>query len=242
MSTLLFYINFIVGLIMVRPLAFIADNLLKKGEIEKHDAYSLKVVKKWASSRIKYSNSKIIIKGLENIPKDKTILFVSNHQSNFDIPILISCLPGAKGFIAKIELSKIPCLTVWMKHIYCLFMDRDDLKQSMNIIIEGIKILKSGYNMVVFPEGTRSKGDKMNEFKPGSFKLATKSGAIIVPVTIDGSYKALDFHKPVFKKVNIGLYIHKPIDPATLSKEELANLHNTVFNIINSSVGKTKQN
>lgn len=240
MSTLFFYINFVMGLVCIQPLLLKVDKLLKSGDMEKHDAYTEKIVKRWAKNRIKLSHTNMVVKGLENIPKDRTILFVSNHQSNFDIPILLSCLPGRKGFIAKIELSKIPGLSSWMKHIHCLFMDRSDMKQSMNIILEGIKILKSGYNMVIFPEGTRSKGDTMGEFKAGSFKLATKSGAVIVPVTIDGSYKALDFKRPFYKKVNVGLYIHKPIDPKLLTKEEQSELHNTVFKIVQSAVGTTK--
>ena len=228
MRTLFFYINFVCGLIGIYPMSFIANRLLKQGKKKEHDEYTDKIVRKWAWGRIKLSGAKMVIKGEENLPKDRPILFVSNHQSNFDIPILIACLPGMKGFIAKIELNRIPCLSRWMRHIYCLFMDRNDLKQSMKIIGEGIKALKGGYNMVVFPEGTRSKGDTMREFKAGSFRLATKSGAMIVPVTIDGSYKVLEFNRNPFKKVPIGLYIHKAIDPTTLTKEEIAQLHITV--------------
>ena len=96
--------------------------------------------------------------------------------------------------------------------------------------------------MVVFPEGTRSKGGAMGEFKAGSFKLATKSGAPIVPLTIDGTSRLLEGNKGrISKGEKIDLYIHKPIDVKSLSKEEIANLHNDVKNIIASKLPNTGQ-
>ena len=73
------------------------------------------------------------------------------------------------------------------------------MKQSAQTIIDGIKQLKAGINMVIFPEGTRSKGAPVGEFKAGSFKLATKSKAPIVPVTIDGTYKVMEGNKNKIK-------------------------------------------
>jgi 1-acyl-sn-glycerol-3-phosphate acyltransferase len=74
-----------------------------------------------------------------------------------------------------------------MKHLKCVFMDRKNMRQSLNAIREGIEILKQGYNLVLFPEGTRSKTGEVMEFKAGGFKLASKSNAAIVPVVINGS-------------------------------------------------------
>ena len=79
-------------------------------------------------------------------------------------------------------MEKIPFLSSWMKRIHCIFLDRKDIKQSAKTILEGIRILKSGHSMVVFPEGTRSKGEQMGEFKAGSFKLATKSKFLLFPL------------------------------------------------------------
>src|SRR5699024_1808110 len=91
------------------------------------------------------------------------------------------------GFIAKVELTKFPIVSQWMKEMKCIFMDRSDRRQSLQSIKEGINILKNGHSMVIFPEGTRSKSDAMGEFKAGSMTLATKSGVPIVPITISGS-------------------------------------------------------
>jgi 1-acyl-sn-glycerol-3-phosphate acyltransferase len=218
---------------------YIKALLLKKGEDkQKYNDYTHRAVALWASRVLKSTKANITVHGLENLPKDGAMLFVSNHQSNFDIPLLLAKIPVPKGFIAKKELAKVPFISNWMKLINCLFMDRDDMKQSMQIIIDGIKLLKSGYSMVVFPEGTRSKGGPMKEFKAGSFKLATKSKAPIVPVTIDGTWKLFEGNNNRIGTGDINLYIHKPIYTDTLGKEELAELHTTVHDIIEAKLPK----
>ncbi|MGL5764342.1 MAG: lysophospholipid acyltransferase family protein, partial [Sarcina sp.] len=139
-------------------------------------------------------------------------------------------------FIAKKELENIPMISEWMRFMQCIFMDRSNLRKSASAIIDGIKILKSGQSLVIFPEGTRSKGGPMAEFKAGSFKLATKPKLPIVPVTIDGSYKIMEANNNRIKPANVDLYIHKPIFTDSLSKEDEANLHNTVADIIRSKL------
>jgi 1-acyl-sn-glycerol-3-phosphate acyltransferase len=119
-------------------------------------------------------------------------------------------------------------------------MDRSDMKQSTKIIIEGIRQLKEGTNMVVFPEGTRSKGGPVHEFKAGSFKLATKSKAVVVPLTIDGTYKIMEANGNRIKPAEVNLYIHKPIITAELTKEETAELPARVEKIILSALPEYK--
>lgn len=226
-------------LMLNEPYYHKARRLLKEGKTKEHDEFTHWAVQLWAGRVLKSTKTNITVHGLENLPKDGAMLFVSNHQSNFDIPLLLSEIPVPKGFIAKKELGKVPFISRWMKEIKCLFMDRDDMKQSVQIIVDGIKILKSGYSMVIFPEGTRSKGGPVAEFKAGSFKLATKSKVPVVPVTIDGTHQLYEGNKNRigFKK-DIDLYIHKPIYTDTLSKEELAELHNTVRDIIVSKISR----
>ena len=191
---------------------------------------------KWAKTLIRLSGARIHITGLENIPKDRTVLYVSNHQSDFDIIVCIYGLPGPKGFIAKIEMLKVPLLRTWMRYMRCLFMDRKDIKQSMRIILEGITLLKSGHNMVVFPEGTRSKSDNMLEFKAGSFKLATKSKAPIIPITISGSYKIIEGNNYKIKPADIYVTVHPPVYTDSLTAEDASALPEKVKSIIAESL------
>ena len=215
---------------------FKAHYLERKNRTEDRTLLLYKITHWWANFVLKLSGCKVHVEGLENIPKDRAALFVANHQSNFDIPLLMSVIDTPKGFIAKKELENIPLLSKWMKYIQCVFMDRNNLRQSAESIVKGINILKSGYSMVIFPEGTRSKGGQHSDFKAGSFKLATKSKSLIVPVTIDGTYKVLEESNNKIKASNLKVIIHKPIDPTTLSKDQLNSLHEDVQNIVFNSL------
>lgn len=232
--TIIFYPLLIVSLLMTClariKIIFLNsdDNKQKKAE------YVHKVASTWAKFVMKLTGARVNVIGIENIPKDQTVLFVSNHQSNFDIPLLMSCIDIPKGFIAKKELEKWPIINTWMKYIHCIFMDRNNLRKSAESIVEGINLLKSGYSMVIFPEGTRSKGKPVAEFKGGSFKLATKSKCAIVPITINGTYKLLEQNNNKIKAADIELIIHTPIDTTKLDKKDLETLPETVESIIRS--------
>lgn len=184
---------------------------------------------------VQRSGSTIHISGQEKIPQGP-VLFVSNHQSNFDIPLMMGCINKPKSYIAKIELSNLPLVSQWMKIGKCVFIDRDDPRQSLKAINEGIEILKSGHSMVIFPEGTRSKGPEMQDFKKGSLRLATKSGVPIVPVSISGSYKMMEANKGKIKPADVYITIADPIYTDQLTKEEENNLTDKVYEIIKSNL------
>ena len=232
--TIFFYLCIIISFIVTSFFRINVKILTSKGDIKRRDEYIHKVVSIWSKFVMTISGAKVNVIGLENLPKDQTVLFISNHQSNFDIPLLLSSIDIPKGFIAKKELERWPFISTWMKYINCIFMDRDNLRKSAESIVEGINLLKSGYSMVIFPEGTRSKGKPVDEFKGGSFKLATKSKCPIVPLTINGTYKLLEANNNMIKGADIELVIHPPIDINKLNKEELEKLPETVHSIISS--------
>ena len=236
MRSFIFFPGIIIDLIITNLYRLKIHSLTKKGDLEKRDAYIHKITTKWAKFVMKLAGAKITVIGEENLPKDQTVLFVANHQSNFDIPLLMSSINVPKGFIAKKELEKWPMISTWMKYIKCIFMDRSNLRKSAEAIVEGTKLLRGGYSMVIFPEGTRSKGGPIGDFKAGSFKLATKSKCPIVPVTIDGTYKLLEANNNWIKSADVRLIIHPPIDVTSLSKEESDILHNTVRSIISKDL------
>lgn len=210
------------------------NSLEKQGKLEEKDAYVHRVSTKWAMSQLKYAGAKVTVHGKENIPKDVPVVFIANHQGNFDIPLLMSYIEKPKGFIAKIETLKIPLVRTWMKNLHCVFMDRSNLRKSASAIIEGVKIIKEGHSLVIFPEGTRSKGGPLGDFKAGSFKLATKSKAPIVPITINGTYKLMEANGNKIKPADVEIYIHPAIETANLSKEEQEALPEAVKEIIAS--------
>lgn len=235
--TVIWFIWFVLSLLISTPFILRVKYLIKKNRIEESEALIYKCTNLWAKSLLKVAGVKVNVHGLENIPKDKTVLFVGNHQGNFDIPIYITQIPKVIGFISKIEVEKIPIVRTWMNFLHCVFMDRSNLRKSGEAIIKGIKNLRAGNSIVIFPEGTRSKGGPMKEFKAGSFKLATKSKCPIVPVTMDGSFKIMEHGKgPWIKPATVNLYFHPTIETANLSKEEQDMLPKTVQSIVASKL------
>ena len=176
--TIIWFIWFFLSLIISIPFLLRVKYLAKKGRMEESNNLTNKCTRIWANSLLKVAGVNVNVHGLENLPKDKTVLFVGNHQGNFDIPIYLTSIPNLIGFISKIEVEKIPLVTGWMNAMHCVFMDRLSIRKSGEAIIKGIKNLKAGFSMVIFPEGTRSKGTKMAEFKAGSFKLATNQSVL----------------------------------------------------------------
>jgi 1-acyl-sn-glycerol-3-phosphate acyltransferase len=213
--------------------AYILD---KRGSGEKRVRVVHRTTGMWARSLVALSGSRIKVTGEENIPAEGPVLYVSNHQSNFDVPILIGFIDRPKAFMSKVEVVKIPMVSSWMRQMRCVFMDRKDARQSVAAVNEAVQNLKRGYSMVIFPEGTRSGGDEMGEFKAGSFKLAVKSGVPIVPVSISGSYKIMGKKSLIIRPAQVNVHISEPVDVSGLSREELQALPERVKGIIRSAL------
>ena len=159
------------------------------GKINKRakDRSSLRIVQ-GAFKIVRFlSGAKTTVIGLERIPKDEPVLFVGNHQSYFDIIISYSLMPRLTGYVAKKEIEKIPLLRTWMKYLYCLFLDRDDIREGMKTIVQGIEYIKNDISIAIFPEGTTQKGRGLLPFKIGAVKIAHDSGAPILPFIIKGN-------------------------------------------------------
>lgn len=238
LRSIAWYVVFFMGLLRSIPSMIKTKRFDEKDMAEEKERLTFKATSAWANSLLKVAGVRVNVHGLENLPKDQNVLFIGNHQGNFDIPIYISKIPVPKGFISKIEVKKIPGISTWMEYMHCVFMDRSNLRKAGEAIIQGVKILKNGHSLVIFPEGTRSKGDKMGEFKAGSFKLATKSKVPIVPVTMSGSYKIMESNKRkwIIKPANVDLYIHPAIETANLTKEEQDILPKKVYEIVKSKL------
>ncbi len=161
-----------------------------------------------------------VVLGLENIPKDAAVLYVSNHRSLADIPMAYMTVPNLTGFVAKIEIKKAPFLSWWMTLVNCLFLDRSDMRAGMKMILDGIDSIKQGYSIFIAPEGTRSQGTELLPFKEGSLKMADKTGCPIIPVAISGTDDLFENSIPWIKSATCVIEYGKPIYPDQLSKEE----------------------
>jgi 1-acyl-sn-glycerol-3-phosphate acyltransferase len=232
LRTIIWFTYFWLYLVYLIPFMMMVRYYDRRKDIKKRDALVNKRVRLWARALVKLAGGRISVVGEENIPEDRSVVFISNHQGNFDIPILLGYINKPKAFIAKIETKKLPLISSWMKEMKCVFMDRKDIRQSVQAINEGAEILREGYSLVICPEGTRSKGETMGEFKHGSFKLATKAGVPIIPVTIKGSYKMMEQSKFIIKPAKVEVIISNPIETSGLSREEIKELPDRVKEII----------
>lgn len=218
-KTIRWFLHFWLSLIGLMASLKKVDKMLEEGKIKERDEIANKTARDWARGLIDLSGCKINVVNEELIPKDQAVLFVGNHQGNFDIPILLGYLQKDKGFVAKIELKKLPMINRWMEHISCIFLDRDDPRQSVKTINEGAKLLKAGYSLVIFPEGTRSKDGELGEFKAGAMKLASKAEVPIVPVTIRGSKDIMKKGSLMIKAADVDVIIGEIVNPLDYEKD-----------------------
>lgn len=148
--------------------------------------------------------------GLENLPKESGYIMYPNHQGLFDVMGLVYLHERPFGVVIKKEAYDVFCLRQLIQTLDGLFMDREDVKQGLQVINEVARQVKNGRNFLIFPEGTRSKnGNKLGEFKSGSFKAATKAKCPIVPIAIIDSY--LPFDTNSIKQVDVQIHILPPI-------------------------------
>lgn len=134
-------------------------------------------------------NVRVEVDGLEKLEDVEHGVIYANHQSNIDIVAMLKAIKRPHGYIAKKELDNIFLLSDSMRLIKCQFMDRNDVRQSVRVISNAAKTVKEGHLMAIFPEGTRLINGEIGTFKAGSFKLAQKAKADIIPITIFNSYE-----------------------------------------------------
>lgn len=229
MIKLLWYLYFSIYL-SISSLSLIKTKFMEKKSPEEAEIYAFRRAQKIAKHVLKVSNTSMEVSGTENIPQENCV-FIANHQAIFDGFALLAYIDKPFAFIAKKEIQKIPLVSSWMKSIGSIYINRQSPRESIKTIKQGVEKIKAGHSMMIFPEGTRSLTSKMNSFKKGSMKLATKSKACIVPITIDGSYNVLEVGKKV-RGNKVKMVIHKPIYVNSLSKEEEQDLAKYVQNII----------
>ena len=205
------------------------------------DRLSLSIVQTAFKVITFFAGTELIVRGEENVPTDKAVMYVGNHTSFFDIVLTYARVPALTGFVSKISVSKVPVLNLWMQRVHCLFLDRENVKEGLKTILAAIEKVKSGISIFIFPEGTRNKTpDQLLDFKEGSFKIAEKSGCPIVPVTLVNASDILEDHFPFVKKTTVVLEYGTPIDMKSLSKDEKKRIGAYVQGLIQETYRKNK--
>jgi 1-acyl-sn-glycerol-3-phosphate acyltransferase len=180
--------------------------------------YGQEVFRKWSNVTIKTIGMDIHIEGSENLPEE-TCVFMGNHQSILDIPLIRYAVSREIDFVAKEELVKTPVIGYWITHLKSVALDRNNPRAGIKAINKAIENVKEGYTFCIFPEGTRSKDGKLNEFKKGSLKIATKSKVSIIPFALKGTSACFEDNRKLLPG-RVDIIFGEKIETKDLSKEE----------------------
>lgn len=230
------FLGYMVGyLVYSLPNLSKLKKLDKELPVEQRDRLIHQVPAKWSRTIMKITGSTVDVKGQELIP-DGPVVFVCNHEGDFDIPLLLAFIEKPFGFISKVEVKKAPIISDWMEIMNCVFIDRKDRRSAVKSIRDGIEVLKNGHSLVIFPEGTRSKGGPITEFKAGALRLAKDSGVPIVPIGIKGTSEIFEKNGRLIKPAQVQIVISKSIEPETIRSSDMKDLAENIRQIIISSL------
>lgn len=217
----------------------IAEWIIGKFNREKKDYSSLRIVQGAFKLILKITGVKVTVIGEENVP-DEAVLFIGNHRSFFDILLTYSRCRRLTGYVAKKEMDQFPLLNNWMRNLYCLFLDRENPKEGLKTILTAIDYVKKGISICIFPEGTRNKGEELSmlPFRDGSFKIATKTGCAVVPISMNNTAEIFENHFPKIKKTHVIIEYGSPVYYNELDKETQKHFGAYCQNIIQETINK----
>ena len=212
----------IVTIILFTPFGLLLFSLSFTGLRKPISWLTYKIAQVWARIIIFITGCSMEVVGMEHIPKSGGVCFVSNHVGLFDIVLALAYTGRPFGFIAKKELVFVPFINIWIYILGGLLIDRKNIRNAIKTINRGIHKIQNGGSMLIFPEGTRSKGRGLLPFRSGAVKLATHSFAPIVPIAITGSYEVFEKNYRV-NAVPVRVVFCPPIITAEMSPEERRN-------------------
>lgn len=227
------FIALVIFLVGSLPIQFVLW-IIGKFKPDVKDRASLAIVS-WAFKVVKViAGAKVTVIGEENVPKDRPVLYISNHRSYYDIILTYYRVPRQTGYIAKDVMARIPSFSTWMRYLHCLFLDRKDVRKGLQVIKDAIELINRGISVHVCPEGTRNKTDEiMLPFHDGTFKIAARTGCTIIPITVTNTEALYEKNKPYhITPAHVIIEYGKPIETSGMTKEELKNLSNITREVI----------
>lgn len=232
------YLWFGAVLVIRLPLRKKVERLIEAGEFEEAQRLMWNFANHLARVGCRMLGIKLTVKGVENIPKTGSVLYVGNHQSMADPPVMLAAIPRPSAFVCKEELDGIPLFSRWVSDLGSFFLPRTESRKSLEVILGAAKLLKKyEHGMCIFPEGTRSDHGDMRPFKPGSLKIATKSGAAIVPFALENTIKVLPRGSFFFKPEPVTVTFLPAILPEEYKGKDTSTLTDHIQNDIAAIVG-----
>ena len=201
--------------------------LISPGENKVH-----KIANLWARMLLWLTSTRVDVIGKENVHMEKPQIFMANHQSDFDILIVLAHIPGQFRWIAKKELFKIPIFGKAMRNAGYIEIDRQNHEKALKSLDEAAKKIREGKSVVTFPEGTRSRDGKIRPFKQGMFHLAIQAGVPIVPISIIGAHEIMPKRTLKVKPGRITMVIDRPVEVSGYTLETRGELIEKIRHII----------
>jgi 1-acyl-sn-glycerol-3-phosphate acyltransferase len=179
---------------------------------------------------VKLAGVMVETRGLEYLEPGRNYIFLSNHASNLDPPVLIPSIPGRCSVLVKKEVFRIPILGTAMHMADLVPVDRHNRESAIESVRAAVEVMRHHVHMVIFVEGTRSRDGRLLPFKKGPFHLAMEVGAPIVPVTLLGTYECWPKGTFAMRPGTATVIFHPPIDPAAFPDREtlMANVRETI--------------
>jgi len=195
----------------------------------------------WARTILAVGRIDVTVEGMSNIDSSKPYIFMSNHQSNFDIPVLLAHLKIQFRWLAKAELFKIPIFGRGMKNAGYISIDRSNRRAAVESLHRAAEIIRDGVSVLIFPEGTRSLDGNVRPFKKGGFVLAVDAGVPIVPVVIHGTYSIMQKNRLRIKPGHVLVEILDPIKTSDYTRGNKDDLMERVRTLIRERFEKRRQ-
>ena len=163
---------------------------------------------------------RVEVRGMEKLEAGRNYIFMANHTSNLDPPVLLPTIPGRCSVLVKKELFRIPILGTGMKMAALVPVDRSNREAAIESVNAATAVLRQGLHMLIFPEGTRSRDGRLLPFKKGPFHLAIDAGVFIVPVTLLGTYELWPKNAFALRPGTVAVVFHQPIDPRSYADRD----------------------
>jgi 1-acyl-sn-glycerol-3-phosphate acyltransferase len=174
----------------------------------------------WARGQLRASGTRVTLVDFDRVPRSQPVVYVSNHQSWFDILALAGTVPGTLRFVAKQEMAAIPLLGRAMRAAGHIYIDRQNRAQALEAYQEVAGLIRQGLNTVVFPEGTRSRSGRMLPFKKGPFVLAIAAQVPVVPVYCGGTFDILPKGHLILRPHPVSIRFAHPIPTTGLTYDD----------------------
>lgn len=221
------------------PKLSVLRRISKKQGVSAAEEEAFKTVQKWADRCVKTGRHSLTVNGLEKVPTDRPVLFVSNHESYGDVPFIICALKGFNvGFVLKSTMLGIPFIGDFLKYMHCVPLDQTNMRAASKSINLAAEEIEKGYSLVIFPEGKRSFNNYPAEFKNGAFKIAMKTGVTIVPIYLHNVHYTYEGNGCMVTPADVTVNFLDPIETGSLTRSDMQQLNVKVYNIISDFAEK----